>query len=170
MTQSNVPWTQRILENDNKYFVTRRVSGVADGDSSELVVENTGDDDLFVEGVVFKNNQGKALVDVTQDVTIDSAGTSVDVESVRVNAEQGGEDFSAEFGGTYSGGDTFDLDLVTGATGSGGGPSRTRVSTSTTQSPFLLDSGRSIRFTLSNESGASSDQLIRLICYQPQRQ
>lgn len=155
------------MENDNKYLVTRFVTGVAVDGSAELVLQNDGENALYIEEVVFKNNQGKALVEATQDISIDSPGTAVDVESVRVNGVQGEEDFSAEFGGTYSGGDTFDIDLVTGATSPGSGVAR--IATSTSQTAFLLDRDRSIRFTVTNLAGNASDVLMKVVAFQPER-
>jgi len=159
MSQRTEPWTQRVLENDNKFIASRRPTGVADDGSASVVLENTGEHPLFIEEMVFKNNQGKAEIDVTKNLNVDANGTSIDVISSRVNGVTGGNDFGFEFGGSYSGGTSFSLDLITGTTSPGGGVAR--IATQTAASAFMVDPGQAIR------SGNSSDMLFSLVCYQP---
>lgn len=162
MTQFTRDWGDILLRNGNKYLVSRRPEGVADDESEELVLRNTSSNEvMYVETVVFKNSRGKAYIDATKNLSVDSSGDSADVEDMRVDDEDTVEGFEAEFGGDYSGGDSFTLDLLTGS--SGGGPSVSATSVGSETAGFLVAPGENMLFEITNKSGDTSDMLLEAI-------
>jgi len=164
MTSFTRGWQDKLLKQGDQYIASRRPEGVSDGDSEELVLRNTSEEEvMYVEAITTKNNEGKAYVDATKNLNVDSSGTSADVEDMRVDTEETVSGFEAEYNGSYSGGSTFALDLLTGTSGGGGGPSSARTGGSTISSAFLLAPGENLRFSITNESGTSSDMLLEAV-------
>lgn len=162
MTQFTRDWGDILLKNGNKYIVSRRPESVADDEGEELVLRNTSEEEvMYVETVVFKNSRGKAYVDATKNLNVDSGGDSADVEDMRVDDEDTVEGFEAEYNGEYSGGDSFTLDLLTGS--EGGGPSVSATSVASETAGFLVAPGENMRFTVTNKSGDDSDMLLEAI-------
>lgn len=166
MTVYSRPWHDLRLREGDKYIISRRPTDVANGSSSAIVIENTsGTTPIFVESLIFKNNQGKAYVDATKNISIDANGTSVSVEDMRVDGTNEISGISAEFGGTYTGGSTFNLDMAIGS--AGGGEATARSSTATESSAFLIAPGEAMRFKLQNQSSSTTDQLLKAVVVQP---
>lgn len=165
MTEFTRPWSDLRLREGDEYLVSRRPEGVTAGSSSDLVIENTSSTlPIYIKSVTFKNNQGKGYIDTTRDFTIDTNGTSVPVNDLRIDGTNEIAGLNAEFGGTYTGGTTFDLDLAEGSTS----PSTSgRFSAGTDISAFLIAPGSAIRFVVHNESGNTTDQLLRAVVVQP---
>jgi len=162
MTNRTQDWTHQLLNEGDKWFASRRVTGVADESSSELIVENTGENAVFIEKVVYRNNNGEAFVDATRSLNIDSSGTEVNVVNMNVTDNTPSQGFDVEYGGSYSGGTTFSLDLITGSSG-GGNNGRSAAEGNTAL--FRIGPDENIRFTVTNKSDGPSDQFIEVIAF-----
>lgn len=160
MTMETRDWLYQQLEEDNKFLVGDKVT-VSAGGTSELVLKNPSGNGLVYVSVVEYDSNGEATGTVTKNLSVDTAGTSVDAISMRVNGDTGGNEVSVEKGGSYSGGTQQELEYIPG---SGSGTAKAGGSAAGTT--FLLEPGRNMRFQLTNNTNGENEQLLKLVWHE----
>lgn len=160
MTTITQDWLYSRLEDDNKYVASRKVT-IGAGDTDEIVLNNPADNNLAYVSLVQVDANGETTVETTKNVSIDTSGSAVDIISARVNGETGGNSVTVEQGGTYSGGQQLALEYIPGS-----GSGTAKAGGTSTSATFLVEPGRAIRFSATNETTGDNETLFKLVWHE----
>lgn len=135
-----------------RFIVADRFTDLGNGETETVVLKNPSNSGitLEIESIVI-NATGKTNYDLTKNVTISSAGTSITPQSAAIGSGHSATT-TAEKNGTYTGG----TDIVTAVIPGGVGPRA--IGASLSGSMLLsIQPDNNIRVELTNGSGANED-------------
>lgn len=144
------------MYNGNLYSAGYLVEDVKDGESTFLFIENPANSGglIDIDFLTIRSN-GKVIITVTQDPTVDTPGTTTQIRNKRTGATDTTFATITE-GGSYSGGDEEE-DILSPA-----GEGEERVGGEATDRFALIDQGDSILIEVFNDAGRSVDQEIKI--------
>lgn len=134
---------------------SKRFTGVEQAQDREVLLENppSNDNTVFV-ALTSVNTQALLDLDLTENVTVDSAGTDLTVNNLTIG-EATESQLEIEFGGTYSGGTPHTEDVVPGGAGGPGGSGSLAGTGLGSLTGLTLNAGENILFTATNRSTSS---------------
>jgi len=162
MTTKTRDWLFQELQKDDKFVAGRKATGVStSGGTDEIVLKNPSGSGVVVYVSLAKfTSTTRSTIRFTKNIGIDSDGSSVDVVSTRVNGSPGGNTVTVQANGSYSGGQQQEVEFIPGS-GSGSGTAGGSEAGAT----FLVEPGRNIRFSITNNSGSNTADVLHKLVF-----
>lgn len=138
------------------YIYSNRRTFANDATAS-ILLDNPSDSGTDAQVYAIFRGEGQADIDLTMDVTVDSAGTSIDPINLHTGSN-GTMSITGERDGNYSGGTPDGEDMIPSASAQG-----IRAGSSIVRTPsYVLGQGSNMLHEITNQSGGNAKFIIEM--------